>query len=286
MTFLVVTPARNESKNLPQLFETILSQTSLPSDFVWIIVPNNCTDNTAEVSKSFNARFPIEVTPFHGIGGMGDVLEYQAFFFAVNDFIKRMVPEYVMKLDADVLLDSNYFQELEKFISQREGVFGGVNRTRKEREQHDDQLVRGATSCYSFEAYKLLTQLPCALGIDVLDKIFIRKNGMLSQVTKAATYTVQRQTSSSEGMRRGRLRNGRVCRWTGYNRFYFVLHLLRYLSRRPYLISVLYIVFGYLQAGPGPYSADLKKEHSNYQYTKMINLFKSPFSTLNKYYLD
>lgn len=60
MNILIVTPARNEAKNLPFLLDSILRQTSLPP-ITWVIVDDGSTDDTVEISKKFEAPFKILV---------------------------------------------------------------------------------------------------------------------------------------------------------------------------------------------------------------------------------
>ena len=47
MKFLIITPACNEEKHLPDLIQSMVNQTLLP--FEWIIVDDGSTDNTSNL---------------------------------------------------------------------------------------------------------------------------------------------------------------------------------------------------------------------------------------------
>jgi len=47
--YIVVTPCRNEAKNLPKLVQSITAQTIKPE--LWVIVDNGSTDKTPELIK-------------------------------------------------------------------------------------------------------------------------------------------------------------------------------------------------------------------------------------------
>ena len=189
-----------------------------------------------------------------------------------------------MKLDADVRLSVDYFLNMKSIYEKKSGVFGGVNLTVGDRGQRDPNLVRGCDSCYSREAWKYLEELPRALGFDVLDKIALRLENFSTEVVHTATFRVIRKTGSSEGIYRGLVRNGRVCRWTGYSKPYFILRLLRKSLKSPYLFSAILIFYGYIRAPKSPFPKNLMREHANYQNLKLMALVKNPKKWLSENY--
>ena len=49
LTYAIVTPARNEARNLPRLAACLVEQTVQPS--AWVIVDNGSTDGTSELGQ-------------------------------------------------------------------------------------------------------------------------------------------------------------------------------------------------------------------------------------------
>ena len=89
----IVIPARNESQSLPKLLTSLNQQDylHLPDTRVFVADANS-TDGTAEMARSFAAKFPIEVLP----GGLPSV--------GRNAGARRATTPYVLFLDADVEL--------------------------------------------------------------------------------------------------------------------------------------------------------------------------------------
>ncbi|MES2219998.1 MAG: glycosyltransferase [Acidobacteriota bacterium] len=89
----MVIPARNESQSLPKLLTSLNRQDylHLPDTRVFVADANS-SDGTAEMARTFAARFPIEVLP----GGLPAV--------GRNAGARRAATPYVLFLDADVEL--------------------------------------------------------------------------------------------------------------------------------------------------------------------------------------
>ncbi len=90
----IVIPARNESQSLPKLLTSLNQQDylHLPDTRVFVADANS-TDGTAEVARSFAAKFTIEILP----GGLPSV--------GRNAGARRATTPYVLFLDADVELE-------------------------------------------------------------------------------------------------------------------------------------------------------------------------------------
>lgn len=89
----IIIPARNESQSLPKLLTCLNRQDylHLPDTRVFVADANS-TDGTAEIARSFPAKFPVEVLP----GGLPAV--------GRNAGAHRAATPYVLFLDADVEL--------------------------------------------------------------------------------------------------------------------------------------------------------------------------------------
>jgi dolichol-phosphate mannosyltransferase len=281
----IISPARNEALNLVDLFMNLQSQDRCEFEITWTIVVNNSTDDSLDVALRFDSdQMAINVLDYSFQGNLFSAVEYRAFWAAINQYGLTDF-DYTMKLDCDVKLEKEYLSKLCSQLGGREGLFGGVNTSKGERVQSDPRLVRGATSCYSSAALSAIRDLPIALGYDVMDKVLILHEGYECELLSGIQYEVRRKTSSSEGLLRGRYRNGIVCRFTGYSKIYFTLHVLRYCIHRPFIIGGLAIVYGYLSAPRSPYSSLLLGLHRRYQLNKLRLLLINPIGwTKSRYF--
>ncbi len=108
--FAAIISARNESNVIGQLLDTIRTQ-KYPAELLdAIVIADNCTDDTAQVARAHGAivyeRFNQEKV------GKGFALN-DAFYHIAQDFGDSCYDAYVI-IDADNLLDENYFAEMNK----------------------------------------------------------------------------------------------------------------------------------------------------------------------------
>ena len=108
--FAAIISARNESNVIGQLLDTINGQ-DYPADMRHaIVIADNCTDNTAEVARQHGA------TVFERFNknkvGKGYALSY-AFRQIAEQFGDDYFDAYII-IDADNLLEENYFTEMNK----------------------------------------------------------------------------------------------------------------------------------------------------------------------------
>jgi len=279
---LIVTPARNEAKNLPNLAKSLSDQSFLPV-LAWIIVDDGSSDGTESLVTRFELEFDVILVKRQKIGKLITGAAFAAWWQGVDSNPKFFEEaDFIMKLDADVILDIDYFKHIFESLKMSEvGVVGGVIS-----DLHREQkvYVPGPVKMYSKAAIDVIRDLPIATGFDVMDEILCKESGLNVQVIPTAKFRMGRQIGHSQGLLHGRYRNGLVCRWIGYAPEYFVIHLLRYLFRVPYIFGSIWMVFGYLRAGKGPYSIQLRNAHKLMQRQRLSRLIKNPIKTLRELY--
>jgi len=282
LKILIVTPARNEGKNLPLLLESLKNQILLPN-LLWIIVDDGSTDETVKVAEEFVTPFRVIVLKREQRGKLISGAAFSAWWHGI-DFGIDLESDFthVMKLDADVSLDHAYFQQL--FSEERSqdidligGVISGFSR-------EQSSYVPGPVKLYSTRAIELLRELPVATGFDVMDEILCRENGMRISVVKSAKFTMNREIGHSQGLLHGRRRNGLVCKWVGYAPEYFALHCIRYLFRRPVVFGSFSMFYGFISADKGPYPPRLRVAHRALQRARLMEILKHPVKTMKELY--
>ncbi|WP_269851124.1 glycosyltransferase family 2 protein [Methanosarcina horonobensis] len=114
--YLLITPARNEEKNLPEVSESVAGQKITPA--LWIIVDDGSTDDTPKILGVLKAKYPwiqsIRLPPrprditFHYSYVCKQGFDYSLEYCRENG----IEYEYIGLLDADTVLEENYFGKL------------------------------------------------------------------------------------------------------------------------------------------------------------------------------
>ena len=106
----MVTPVRNEAENLPRLAASLKAQTRPPT--AWIVVDTGSTDDTLAIARGLQRLLPL-LTAVDSGGtarverGAPVTRAFQRGLDALGD-----QPDVVVKLDADVSFDADYFDRL------------------------------------------------------------------------------------------------------------------------------------------------------------------------------
>lgn len=106
--FAIVIPARNESLVIGNLIQSLNSQNYSKEKYDIFVLPNNCTDNTEEVAKHYNAQ--IINCKKEIIKSKGDVLRY-----AFNYLENRDYDAYIV-FDADNIVHPDFINEMNKYL--------------------------------------------------------------------------------------------------------------------------------------------------------------------------
>ncbi len=125
--YAVLIPGRNEEKVIPHLIASIKGQ-NYPSELIDIfVIADNCTDNTAQVSRDAGAYHVIERFDDKKIG-KGYALDY-ALNLIKKDFPENKYEGYFV-FDADNLLDENYITEMNKMFSNGHRILTSYRNTK------------------------------------------------------------------------------------------------------------------------------------------------------------
>ena len=126
LRYALITPVRDEAANLPRLAQSLVAQTVDPD--AWVIVDNGSTDRTLDVARNLAEVNPwISVLAVPGERSPRRGAPIVRAFAAGMDTLSKL-PEIVVKLDADVSMEPDYFERLlEAFESDpRLGIASGT----------------------------------------------------------------------------------------------------------------------------------------------------------------
>jgi glycosyltransferase involved in cell wall biosynthesis len=217
---IIVTPAHNEAVNIENLANNLASL-KINFEIKWIVVDDNSSDGTSHALRGTIFGKSAELV---NASTTGRLIEGGA-FAAWNTGVRRAYDiesnfTHLMKLDADVILDSEYFLVLEPlFLDKTIGILGGVI-VRGGREQN--LHVPGPVKIYSRACIEGLRDLPLKPGFDVMDEVVAGTLGFKVAVDPNAKIYLNRRIGGSQGALHGRRRNGLICRWVGYDPLYFL----------------------------------------------------------------
>lgn len=182
MTYKIIIPAYNEEKFIALTLQSIVNQSVLPQKVV--IVNDNSTDKTAEIVKdfanthSFFSLININSSAVHLPGSK----VIQAFNKGLETIDENY--DFIVKLDADLILPSNYFETIIKHFQSDAsiGMVGGFAYIEKNNNWilenlTDKDHIRGAFKAYRKECFLQIGKLKPAMGWDTVDELLCRYYG-------------------------------------------------------------------------------------------------------------
>jgi biofilm PGA synthesis N-glycosyltransferase PgaC len=249
LSYAVVTPVWNEADNLPRLAECLAAQTRLPS--AWVIVDTGSTDSTAQEISRLAERHawvrPAELEPGAAARG-GPVVRA---FAAGLDELGGDLPDVVVKLDADLDFDPDYFERLVGAFERnlRLGIAsglcheleGGAWRAGYGTRGH----VWGASRAYRRECLPDVLPLEERQGWDEIDAIKARLRGWEVGTLFDVPFRHLRPEGERDGGRQRWLDQGDTARYMGYRFSYLLARSVFRARREP---AALAMVPGYLRA--------------------------------------
>jgi len=182
MNYYIIIPAYNEEKNIELTLNSILKQTLLPKKI--IVVNDNSTDRTAEIINNFSNKYEfikVKTTNSEQIHLPGSKI-IQAFNIGLEALDENY--DFIVKLDADLILPENYFERMSTIFNEnpKVGIAGGrafIEKNRKwilENLTNDDH-VRGAFKSYRKQCFVEIGKLKPEMGWDTLDEFLARYYG-------------------------------------------------------------------------------------------------------------
>ena len=182
MNYYIVIPAHNEADFISLTLDSIVSQTILPKQVV--VVNDNSTDNTEDiVGKYFKKHSFISlVNNQSGTAHLPGSKVIQAF----NKGYETLDADYdfIVKLDADIILPNNYFETLiHHFNSDKTiGMVGGFAYIEKRGNWILESLtnkdhIRGAFKAYRKQCFLDIGKLKPSMGWDTVDELLAQYHG-------------------------------------------------------------------------------------------------------------
>jgi glycosyltransferase involved in cell wall biosynthesis len=248
--YVVITPARDEEENLPRLAEALAAQAVVP--ICWLIVDDGSTDETPRIAFELAQRWPwIRVQRSEsGCPVNRGAPIVRAFNRGIEAL--RVVPDVVVKLDADVSFGPDYFEKLlDAFTADPElaiasgSAYEFENGTWRQRHMTGTH-VWGASRAYRWARLGKLLPLDEQMGWDGLDVLRANMNGWTTRTLTDLPFRHHRKEGERDGARRlAWAAQGRASHYMGYRFWYLAFRSLHHSRSEP---AALAMIAGYLGA--------------------------------------
>jgi glycosyltransferase involved in cell wall biosynthesis len=250
LTYGVITPARNERDNLPRLFQSLEAQSKPPG--IWMIVDNASTDGTLEFAAHLSAK--AAWVRVHQVCGAPRIDRGGPVVRAFNAGFSEMTvrPDVVVKLDADVSMEPDYFERL-LLAFEREPHLGIASGSAWEEEdgrwvqRHmTGSSVWGAVRAYRLACLEAVAPLEERMGWDGIDALKAELKGWQTRTITDLPFRHHRVEGGRDASRRAAwAAQGAASHFMGYRFSYLVLRAARYAIREPVAVTM---IEGYLRA--------------------------------------
>lgn len=251
--YVMVTPAYNEECYIGCTLDSVAGQTIHPSQ--WILVDDGSTDGTATIIQGYADKYPwiklVKYSP-HEAGRQAGAKIVRAFLCGYRALD---VPDYefIVKLDADLTLPPNYFEEVGGAFDSDPGVglCGGYMTalidSKWKKERNASYHLRGPVQAFRKQCFDQIGGIPAVSNSDFIAEM---KAMSLGWEVKILPLEVRHHRRTSTLINRGlrsSYKEGGVLYRDGYD---LLLTLLRSfifgLNTRPYILSAILLVSGFL----------------------------------------
>ena len=254
MTYILITPAKNEEQFLPLVAESVVAQSVKPT--LWLIVDDGSTDNTSIIVEKLKERYPwiigVRLPPhprdlyFHYSYvckcGFDHVIDYAERFGIRYD--------YIGLVDADTVLEYQYFEKLiSKFESDSSlGIASGsiheiINGSIKK--VHEGSFPRGTGRLWTLDCFRDTGGYVVEAAAHSISNVKAIQQGYHIKRYKDITAVQQRPTRSAEGLWKTYLEDGELAHYLNKHPLLVTLNTIYFTFRWPYYVGLPYLG-GYL----------------------------------------
>ena len=284
--YSILMPMRNEISSIRKALDNIAEQSVLPRKLY--VLDDGSTDGSSEVVEEYADKYGwiVHITMpdrgFDQVGkGVAVVLNH-----GVRECIADCPPEYLAKVDADLVLPPDYFERLidEMKSNPAMAVCAGHPFTyengKRMLERHGDHFPTGTARLYRFEMLKEIGFFVESVGWDTVDLLRFQLRGYDVRTIHTIEHHHVRRMGTRNGYIDGMIRDGRNAFLTGYVPFVFFCRAVYNVRYKPYLLRTLCMLWGYFSTlvknPPRVVDQEEFEFHKRIQYKKLspANIFR------------
>ena len=258
MSYLLVTPCRNEADFMKLTLDSVISQTVLPD--LWVIVDDGSTDDTPEILADYAARHSfIKVVTRENRGhrsvGPGVI---EAFYHGY-DQVDVSQFDFVCKFDLDLDLPPRYFEILIQRMNDnpRIGTCSGKAYFKDKKsgglisEKCGDEMSVGMTKFYRRTCFEEIGGFVRQVMWDGIDCHKCRQLGWIAVSWDEADLNfihLRPMGSSQQGIFTGRMRHGFGQYFMGTGLLYMTASSVFRMLHPPYFLGGFAMLWGYIKS--------------------------------------
>ncbi|MGL3001619.1 glycosyltransferase [Flavobacterium sp. RSSB_23] len=277
MKYYIVIPSYNEEALIGLTLQSLISQTVLPSKIV--VVNDNSTDRTAEVVLEFAKNNPYislvnKSSENIHLPGSKVIQAFEKGFETLDDNY-----DLIVKIDADLIFPSNYFETIIKHFQsdERIGMVGGFCYIEKNGEWilenlTDKDHIRGALKAYRKETFQQIGGLKPAMGWDTVDELLCKFYNW-KVVTDESLHVKHLKPTGASYNKAARYKQGEAFYSLGYGFIITAISSLKLAMRKGKPLLFIDYIMGFWKAKSSGkqlfVTAEQAKFFRNYRWKKM-----------------
>jgi len=252
LTYVLVTPARNEAEFIELTLKSVVAQTVRPAK--WVIVSDGSTDGTDDIVEKYAADHDwielVRMPERRERHFAGKVLAFNAGYAKM----KEVHYEIIGSLDGDISFDSDYFSFLLQKLAQ-DTTLGLVGTPFKESNRTYDyrftsiEHVSGACQVFRRECFEEIGgYVPVkGGGIDLIAVIRARMNGWKTRTFNERVSLHHRKMGTAQGSALSAwFKNGVKDYALGCHPLWEVFRTCYQMTKRPYIFGGVLLWSGYV----------------------------------------
>ncbi|HDY85269.1 hypothetical protein LCGC14_0480340 [marine sediment metagenome] len=258
MSYLLVSPCRNEAEYMKLTLDSVISQTVKPD--LWVIVDDGSTDETPGILQDYASRYPfIKIVTRENRGhrsvGPGVI---EAFYYGY-DKVDTSQFDFVCKFDLDLDLPPRYFEILIQRMNDnpRIGTCSGKAYFRDKTsgelisEKCGDEMSVGMTKFYRLTCFEEIGGFVRQVMWDGIDCHKCRQLGWIAvswDEPELNFIHLRPMGSSQQGIFSGRMRHGFGQYFMGTGLLYISASSVFRMLHPPYIVGGLAMLWGYVKS--------------------------------------
>jgi len=257
-SYVLISPCRNEADYMRITLDSVVNQSKLPT--LWVIVDDGSTDDTPAILEEYAKKYEFitiltRENRGHRSVGPGVI---EAFYYGY-DAIDADQFEFICKFDLDLDLPEKYFEILIQRMNDnpRIGTCSGKAYYKDIKtgdlisEKCGDEMSAGMTKLYRRTCFEEIGGFVRQVMWDGIDSHRCRQLGWIavSWDEPNLIFTHLRPMGSSQkGILTGRMRHGFGQYFMGTSLIFMLASGVYRLTRPPYVVGGLAMVWGYLKS--------------------------------------
>jgi poly-beta-1,6-N-acetyl-D-glucosamine synthase len=252
--YVIISPVKDEEAYVEQTLHSVTAQSLKP--ILWVVVDDGSRDGTAEILHRYSSKHPYIWVVSHPMAGKRQLAfsEVRAFNWGC-ELIRSVEYDYIVKLDCDLSFEPDYFENLlRKFVYDKQlGIASGVYFERKRGGVWKEALMppyhaAGASKVMRRACFEDIKGFVPAPGWDTVDEIRAMGHGWKTRHFRDLRMNHNKPEGSTMGAFNTSIMQGEAYYRSGGSKLFFILKALHRATSRPYLLSALGLLWGYLSA--------------------------------------